>query len=138
MPVIKFWQAAACGLLLLVSMIVSSADDSALHTGWMEFVKGARDSDVGAQLVEIEEGATAGTQKITVAIPKVSIADPADIEEVIVIGQAPEKSEPLDIDITYEWVADYDNDNYGLVIRLSRDTNWPIRLYFNSSPGFMN
>ena len=40
------------------------------------------------------------------------------------------------MDITFEWVDDYDNDNYGLVIRLGRDTNWPIRLFMNSGPGF--
>ena len=48
--------------------------------------------------------------------------------------EKPEKPEPLDI--TYEWAADYNSDNYGLVIRLRRNTNWPIRLYMNSDTGF--
>ena len=50
-------------------------------------------------------------------------------------GRKPEEPEPLDI--TYEWVDDYDKDNYGLVIRLGKNTNWPIRLYMNSDPGFV-
>ena len=135
MSVPTIWQSTISGLLLLLLVTLAQADDSAMQTGWMEFVKGARDSTVGAQLVEIEDGETADTQKITLAIPKESIGDPGDIEEVIVIGKAPEKSEPLDI--SYEWVSDYDRDNYGLVIRLGRNTNWPIRLYLNSSPGFI-
>ena len=131
----KFWQSIACGLLLFLTAAIAGSDDSAMQTGWMEFVKGSRDSVVGAQLVEIEDGETADTQKITLAIPKKSIGDPGAIEEVVVIGKAPEKSEPLDI--SYEWVSDYDSENYGLVIRLGRNTNWPIRLYFNSDPGFI-
>lgn len=109
-----------------------------MQTGWLELVKGSRDDATGAQLVNIEEGDTADTQKITLAIPKAAAANRADIEEVLVIGQRlpePEKSKP--IKFTYEWVSDFDNDNYGLVIRLGKDTNWPIRLYMNSEPGFM-
>lgn len=131
----KFWQSTACGLLLFLVAAIGHSDDSAMHTGWMELVKGTRDGTIGAQLVEIEDGDTADTQKITLAIPKKSIGDPGAIEEVVVIGRAPEKSEPLDI--TFEWVSDYDSENYGLVIRLGRNTNWPIRLYFNSDPGFI-
>jgi len=134
----KFCQATACALLLFLLAVVARAGDGPVQTGWLELVKGARDSTVGAELIEIEEGATAGTQKITLAIPKKSIANPNDIEEVVVIGQRPEKPEkPEPLDMTYEWVKDYDSDNYGLVIRLSRNTNWPIRLYMNSDPGFI-
>jgi len=126
-----------CALLLLLTT-VSRAEDSSVQTGWLDLVKGSRDSTVGAELVEIKQGDTAGSQTITLAIPKKSIANPEDIEEVVVIGQRPEKPEkPEPLDMTYEWVSDYDNENYGLVIRLSRNTNWPIRLYMNSNPGFM-
>ena len=68
----------------------------------------------------------------------VGLVAAAEIEEVLVIGQRPpaqEESKPTRI--TYEWVSDTDPDNYGLVIRLSRNTNWPIRLYMNSDPGFI-
>ena len=57
------------------------------------------------------------------------------LEEVVVVGRRPAKPEPLDI--TYEWLDDYENDNYGLVIRLGKNSNWPIRLYLDSAPGHM-
>lgn len=127
---------AALVLFLLAG--VAQSEGEGIETGWLERVKGARDNTVGAQVIEIEEGDTADTQKITLAIPKKSLNSPGEIEEVLVIGQRPpaqEESRPTSI--TYEWVSDHDPDNYGLVIRLSRNTNWPIRLYMNSDPGFM-
>jgi hypothetical protein len=64
--------------------------------------------------------------------------DPDTIEEVIVVGRHPDKPEPPEpLDITYEWLDDYENDNYGLVIRLGKNSKWPIRLYLNSAPGFV-
>ena len=133
-----FIQSRAFVLLLTLLAGVALADGENTQTGWLELVKGAKDNTVGAQLVNIEEGDTADTQKITVAIPKASLQNRDDIEEVLVIGQrppAPEKPKP--IKFTYEWVSDFDNDNYGLVIRLGKDTNWPIRIYLNSEPGFI-
>jgi len=134
---VKFWNTVAWGLVLVVSGAVAQVNDSAMQTDWMEFVKGSRDSGTGAEVVEIAEGEEDGTRTVTLAIPKKAVNDPADIEEVLVIGQAPQKSEPMEMDISYEWVSDYDEDNYGLIIRLSEDTEWPIRLYLNSSPGFV-
>jgi hypothetical protein len=134
---IKFFKASACGLLLVSFGTLAQVDDSALQTDWMEFVKGARDSASGAEVVDVEEGGEDGVRTVTLSIPKTSVSDPAAIEEVVVIGQAPEKDEPGGLNISYEWVSDYDEDNYGLIIRLSEDTNWPIRLYLNSSPGFV-
>lgn len=131
-------QSTVAAALLLLFAVAAHSDGESLETGWLELVKGSRDTTSGAQLIEIEEGDTADEQKITLAIPKKSLADPGTIEEVLVIGQklpAPDKSSP--ISIKYEWVADHDPDNYGLVIRLGRNTNWPIRLYMNSAPGFM-
>jgi len=139
-PTSKFWQRAVCGLVLVVAGAVgtvSRADDSALQTDWMDFVKGSRDAASGAEVVDVEEDGAAGKRTVTLAIPKKSLNDPADIEEVVVIGQAPEKSKPMDMDISYEWISDYDKDNYGLIIRLDEDTEYPIRLYLNSSPGFV-
>jgi len=108
-----------------------------MQTGWMDFVKGSRDSASGTEVVGVEKDGADGKQTVTLAIPKRALPNPADIEEVVVIGQAPEKPEPTDMHISYEWISDYDEDNYGLVIRLDKDTNWPIRLYLNSNPGFV-
>ena len=138
MRLMLFLQSTAAALLLCLLVGTAQAEGESIQSGWLELVKGSRDNTLGAQLVEIEEGDTAGEQKITLAIPKTSVASPNDIEEVLVIGKkppAPQKSKP--IKFTYEWVSDYDSDNYGLVIRLSKDTNWPIRLYMNSEPGFI-
>ena len=138
MRLVGFCQSACCALLLSLPAFAAHAQDGAVQTGWLDLVKGSRDSTVGAEVVMVEAGDSADTQKITVAIPKTSIVKPEDIEEVVVMGQRPEKPEkPEPLDITYEWAADYDSDNYGLVIRLRRNTNWPIRLYMNSDPGFM-
>jgi hypothetical protein len=109
------------------------------QTGWLELVKGPNGDIIGAELVEIQPGDTDDTQTITVAIPKAGLGNRDDIEEVLVIGKRPPAPEkPTPIEFSYEWVADYDNDNYGLVIRLGKDTNWPIRLYMNSGPGFID
>lgn len=84
---------------------------------------------------EVEYGPEAGNRTVRLSIPKSSMSSPDEIEEVLVIGRRPDKPEPLDI--SYEWVDDYDNDNYGLVIRLGKDSNWPIRLYIDSAPGYL-
>jgi hypothetical protein len=132
------WRSAACALLLVAISLPAWPEDDAVQSGWIELVKGAKEATLGAELVEIKAGDTADSQTITVAIPKTAIANPSEIEEVVVLGQRPEKPEkPEPLDITFEWAGDYDADNYGLVIRLRRNTNWPIRLYMNSTPGFI-
>lgn len=132
------WRSAACALLLLAPSMAALSEDGGVQSGWIELVKGAKEATLGAELVEIKAGDTADSQTITVAIPKTAIADPDQIEEIVVMGQRPEKPEkPEPLDITFEWAGDYDADNYGLVIRLRRNTNWPIRLYMNSNPGFI-
>ncbi|MGB1141241.1 MAG: hypothetical protein ACPG1A_10105, partial [Halioglobus sp.] len=111
--------------------------DGVVESDWLELVKGYKGDAIGAELVSIEEGDTAESREITVAIPKDAIGHPDEIEEVVVVGQMPEQPEPSEpLDITYEWLDDYDNDNYGLVIRLGRNSRWPIRLYMNSYSGF--
>lgn len=131
-------RSAVAALSLLVAAGAAHSDSESMQTGWLELVKGSRGNVIGAELVDIEEGDRADMQKITVTIPKSSLDDPGDIEEVLVIGQKlPEAEKPKPVEFTYEWVEDYDNDNYGLVIRLGKDTNWPIRLYMNSEAGFV-
>lgn len=131
-------RSTACALLLLAPTFTAWSDDGAVQSGWIELVKGAKEATLGAELVEIKAGDTADAQTITVAIPKTAIANPDEIEEIVVLGQRPEKPEkPEPLDITFEWAGDYDADNYGLIIRLRRNTNWPIRLYMNSTPGFV-
>ena len=118
-------------LLLSLASLVHAADE-AMESDWLELVKGYKGDALGTELREIDDSGEMRT--VTLAIPKKSISHPNEIEEVVVIGRKPEKPEPLDI--SYEWLDDYDNDNYGLVIRLGKNTNWPIRLYMNSEAGF--
>lgn len=120
----------AAALLLSCGAGAASADEG-MESSWLELVKGYRGDAMGAELMDIEENEADATRKVTFAIPKQSMANPDEIEEVLVIGKMPEKSEP--IDVRYEWVRDYDDDNYGLIIHLGSENNWPIRLFMNAS-----
>jgi len=130
------FRAGLLGLLLLTPLaLLAQEDGQPLQSDWIQLVKGYRDQGSGVEMREVEYGSEAGTRTVTLAIPKSSRINPDDIEEVVVVGRRPAKPEPLDI--TYEWLDDYDDDNYGLVIRLGKDSNWPIRLYLDSGPGYM-
>jgi hypothetical protein len=131
----NYWHAMICAVLAIPLFVFAQTDPAALESSWLELVKGYKGDALGAELVAIEDGDVEGTQKITVAIPKKAMGHPDEIEEVVVIGRKPEKRKPLDI--SYEWLDDYDKDNYGLVIRLGKNTKWPIRLYINSEAGFI-
>lgn len=121
-------------LLVLPSIAVAQEEGEPLQSDWLELVKGYKGKTLGTELREIDD--TGESRTITLAIPKTSISSPDEIEEVVVVGRQPEKPEPLDI--TYEWLDDYENDNYGLVIRLGKNSRWPIRLYLNSEAGFVH
>ena len=130
----KYWTSVLCGLLLVPPAVLAQTDNQPLQSDWLELVKGYRGDAYGAQVRKIEDGEDKDTHKITLAIPKSAISDPDVIEEVVVYGRKPEEPEPLDI--TYEWLDDYDKDSYGLVIRLGKNSQWPIRLYMYSNTGF--
>ncbi len=135
MRAISHWQLISCTFFLLCGSALAQTKHEPLQSDWLELVTGFRGETLGAELREIEDGEHEDGQKITLAIPKLAIGHPDNIEEVVVIGRKPEKSRPLEI--SYEWLDDYDNDNYGLVIRLGKDSNWPIRLYLYSDTGFV-
>ena len=120
--------------LALLSIAALAQEGTSLESDWIELVKGHKGQAMGVELREIESNEAEGTRVVTLAVPKESISHPDAIEEVRVVARAPEEPEPLDI--KYEWVDDYDDDNYGLVIHLG-EGNWPIRLYMNSNPGFI-
>jgi hypothetical protein len=132
----KPWRFLLAILLTGSLSVLAQQSSEPLKSDWLELVKGYKSESDGVQLQNIEEGDEPGSQTITLSIPKKYLADPDAIEEVVVIGKRPEKPKPL-LDVEYEWVDDYDNDNYGLVIRLGKNSNWPIRLFFYSDPGFV-
>jgi hypothetical protein len=135
MPTLRCLQFALTLILAIPLALMAQDEPQPLTSDWMKLVKGYRDPATGVEMREVEEGDTSGSRTITLSIPKSSMSNPDTIEEVVVVGRRPEKPEPLDI--TYEWLDDYENDNYGLVIRLGKDSNWPIRLYLDSSPGYV-
>lgn len=125
--------------VLLTAGLATSTDARAQTAGmqsdWIEFVKGHREARMGAEVREVTEDPETGTTTLVVAIPKGSMGEPhTEMEEVTVIGKAPEKIEfkPLFPDIQTEWVDDYDNDFYGLLVRLNGDQKVPFRLFFSA------
>ena len=130
---------ATITLSLLAFISVAQEDEApkpGMETDWLEFVKGYKGGVMGAEVREVEQGADGKGSKLVIAIPKVAMADPDQIEEVRVVGQAPQEIDLIP-EFEYEWVDDYDNDFYGLVIRFSDETRWPIRLYLHSDTGFV-
>ena len=125
----------ALALLFLPFTLWAGEPSKPLESDWMDLVKGYRDPGTGVEMREVNYEKGEGTRTVTLAIPKASMADPDAIEEVVVVGRRPEKPQPMEI--KYEWVRDYDKDNYGLIIHLGKDSNWPIRLYLDSRPGYM-
>ena len=107
-----------------------------METDWLEFVKGDKGEKVGAEVREADKDAETGGSRLVIAIPKVAMDDPSTMEEVRVVGQAPQEIDFFP-EYEYEWVDDYDNDYYGLIIKFSEDTQYPIRLYIESNSGFI-
>lgn len=120
--------------MAFLSFMTLAQEGTSLESDWIELVKGHKGEKMGVVVTDIQPGDTEGSKKVYIAVPKVSMGHPDTIEEVVVVGQAPKEAEPLDIQ--YEWVYDYDDDNYGLVVHVG-EGNWPIRLYMNSSPGYI-
>ena len=129
------WRVFFIRLLLLspLAMLAQGEDVEPVQSDWLELVKGYKGETLGTEMRDIEDDGENRT--VTLAIPKESIGHPDSIEEVVVVGRKPEELEPLEIE--YKWLDDYDEDNYGLVIYLGRNSRWPIRFYLNSDPGFI-
>lgn len=126
-----------CAAIAVAPVALTQAVSS--ETGWLELVKGHLDEDSGAGVLAVEPGDVEGERKVTLAIPKTELSvSPGELEEVRVIGRRPE---PFDLDVLpdfrYEWVEDYDNDHYGLIIHLRDDGSMPLRLYMESSTGYL-
>lgn len=134
----RLFKCRAAALALVLAAMTAGAQDNIQQSDWIELVRGHKDPATGLEVVEIDDEESPDTRKLILAVPKTSIGEPGDIEEVVVVGRRDERAAPEPIEFTYEWVDDYDNDRYGLVIRIGKDSNWPIRLYMNSDPGFVD
>lgn len=104
------------------------------ETEWIEPVEGFTEQGMGVRVVTIETIPVDGSKRMTIAIPRESLEDYADMEEIVVIGRQPDKKERR-IDVQYEWVADYEEDYYGLILRFGSEDSLPIRLYLKSDQG---
>ena len=108
------------------------------ETGWLELVKGHLDPESGTGVRNVEPGDVEGERRITLAIPKKRLVgvSSGDLEEVRVVGRRPQQVDLMP-EFRYEWVADYDNEHYGLIIHLRDDGSLPLRLYLESSTGYI-
>jgi hypothetical protein len=131
-----FYWLPLVAALLLVEPALAQSDKDILKTDWIEQTRGYHEQSVGAQVRRIESEGAEDQRKITVSIPKTSIKHPEFIEEVVVVGKKPGESEPL-LDARIEWLDDYDNDNdnYGLVIHLGKNSNWLFTPRFEAIDG---
>lgn len=121
----------------LAPMAVLAQEATSLQSDWIELVRGHKGETMGVELRDIQAKDSAGERTVTLAVPKSSMDHPDTIEEVVVVARAPDKPEPGEpMKIRYQWLDDYDADNYGLVIHIGKG-DMPIRLYLNSSPGFV-
>ncbi|MEM1114414.1 MAG: hypothetical protein AAGI11_21055 [Pseudomonadota bacterium] len=128
---------AGAALTLGMPVFVQAEGDPAT-TGWLELVKGSRGDVMGAEVREVDDNPDDPSQKqLVIAIPKASMQKPpSEIEEVRVVGQAPQEIDILpEFDLEYRWLEDLDGDNYGLLIYWKEDTEYPIRLFMHSRTG---
>lgn len=121
-------------LLMALVSATSYAQPSSLQSDWLELVKGYRDGKSGAQVMDVKKDPSTGYQTVMVKIPKASVDQSSDMEEVRVVGKAPEKTEMPELfpELETEWIDDYDNDNYGLLVKLKSDQKIPFRLFFSA------
>lgn len=103
----------------------------ALETGWIDLKTGNADKATGIMVSDIQPPDPQNNTIVTIAIPKTSLDDLSDIQPVVVYAKD-SAARPTPLNISYTWVADYDNNYYGLVINLGRQPLLPIRLYLQT------
>lgn len=125
-------------VLLLTALVslpgAALAQSVGMQSDWLELVKGHRDGKSGAQVMDVRKDPTTGHQEVMIKIPKVNMEQDTDMEEVRVVGQAPQKAEMPDLlpELETQWIDDYDNDHYGLLVKLKSDQKIPFRLFFST------
>ncbi len=120
---ITSWAVAA-------SLAILSPALCAQETDWLELKEGYEGKKIHAKVhrIKLPELGGDGGQHVTVSIPKDELESTDKVHEVVVVGQRDGKEEVLP-GTRYEWAEDYENDNYGLIIKLDKMQNFPIRVY---------
>ena len=103
---------------------------NALETDWLELKEGHEGDKIHAkvQRIKLPELGGDGGQHLILTIPKDELESTDKVREVVVVGKRGDKEEALP-GTRYEWSEDYENDNYGLIIKLDKMQNYPIRVY---------
>lgn len=118
-------------LAVAAAVAVSPVIAVELKTEWIELDEGFSESLLGARVQDIEELPDDAGRKVTVEIPRESLQHRTDIPEIVITAKRSDRSE-RELEIPHAWLADYDNDNYGLVIYLGRNQNLPFRLFLKT------
>ncbi|MBL4782677.1 MAG: hypothetical protein JKX92_10595 [Porticoccaceae bacterium] len=103
---------------------------SALETGWLELKEGHQGQKIKAkvQRIKLPELGGDGGQHVTVTIPRDALENTDKVHQVVVVGKRGDQEETL-TGVRYEWAEDYENNDYGLIIKLDKLENYPIRVY---------
>ncbi len=111
-------------------LIILAPSLNALETGWLELEEGHEGQKIHAKVhrIKLPELGGDGGQHVTLTIPKDELESTDKVHEVVVVGKRGDKEEALS-GTSYEWSEDYENDNYGLIIKLDKMQNYPIRVY---------
>lgn len=139
MKIMRSVSLVAIAVSLLLPVASAQNDSGLLETDWMELVRGYRDEESGVQVRKVMKDRETGTMQLQIAVPKAAMGEGVEMEEVRVVGQRPEKFEfkKLLPEFEYEWVEDYDNEHYGLLVRFTEKQKVPLRLFFSSESGFL-
>ena len=121
-------------LLLVASSIATAQQTNRLESDWLPLVTGERCEKSGAEIMGVSRNPETRHHEVLVRIPKTRLGEDPTMEEVRVVAKAPEKlklANPLP-ELQTEWVDDYDNDHYGLLVKFTSDQKIPIRLFFST------
>lgn len=113
------------------ALAATAAMGAELETEWIEPNEGFTESRFGVRIQDIEELPDDAGRKILVEIPRESLQHRTDIPEIVITARRADRSE-RELEIPHAWLADYDNDHYGLVIYLGRNQNLPFRLFLKT------
>ena len=127
-------------VLFGIAPCLALAESLGMQSDWLELIKGERCEASGAEIMGVSQHPDTGHHSVLVKVPKANLGEDPDIEEVRVVGQAPQKTEMPELfpEMETEWVDDYDNDHYGLLVKLKSDQKVPIRLFVSAQSGYLD
>lgn len=118
--------ALAIAVLLGLFAVVAFA---ATETGEMQLEEGFVDPQSGVKVDKVVTDPATGMQEVTLAVPR-TVA-PAPVDEIVVTARRPDRMTLPQLK-PHRFVADYDNDYYGVVIFLGKRESLPLRLYLDA------